>query len=284
MPDLGFPAHAGMDPRETPPSSGIRRFPRTRGDGPPPSTRTARGRGVSPHTRGWTPAHRRHPPGRPGFPAHAGMDPRRRQRPVSPRWFPRTRGDGPLAFTTTQTGAGVSPHTRGWTPHRPRGAARSPGFPRTRGDGPDCSGWGQSRLEVSPHTRGWTRRRRRDRGEPRGFPAHAGMDPGRGLPMRPSPGFPRTRGDGPLTVRVKRGTTVVVTDHGRQVARIIPETDSAEQKLAALKASGTLVWSGRQLKKRKPSVQVQDGGTVSDIVDLRFHAAAATCLTPPRCP
>jgi prevent-host-death family protein len=65
---------------------------------------------------------------------------------------------------------------------------------------------------------------------------------------------------------VKRGTTVVVTDHGRRVARIIPETDSTEQKLAALKASGTIVWSGRQLKKREPRVQVQDGGTVSDIV------------------
>ena len=32
---------------------------------------------------------------------------------------------------------------------------------------------------------------------------------------------------------VEAGTTIIVTDHGRQVARIIPETSSSEQKLGS---------------------------------------------------
>ena len=33
-------------------------------------------------------------------------------------------------------------------------------------------------------------------------------------------------------------TTIVVTDHGRHVARIVPETDSLDQRLAMLKHTG----------------------------------------------
>ncbi|MCY4028746.1 MAG: type II toxin-antitoxin system Phd/YefM family antitoxin [Acidobacteria bacterium] len=65
---------------------------------------------------------------------------------------------------------------------------------------------------------------------------------------------------------VDNGATVVVSRDGRQVARIIPETDSAERKLAALKASGILDWSGRRPKNRRPSVRLRDGGSVSDII------------------
>ena len=65
---------------------------------------------------------------------------------------------------------------------------------------------------------------------------------------------------------VENGATVVVSRDGRQVARIIPEADSAEQKRTALKASGTFDWSGRRPKSRRPSVRLRDGGSVSDII------------------
>lgn len=65
---------------------------------------------------------------------------------------------------------------------------------------------------------------------------------------------------------VENGETVVVSRDGRQVARIIPETDSARRKLAALKASGRFDWSGRRPKNRRPSVRLRDGGSVSDII------------------
>ena len=63
---------------------------------------------------------------------------------------------------------------------------------------------------------------------------------------------------------VENSATVVVSRDGRQVARIIPEADSAEQKRTALKASGTFDWSGRRPKSRRPSVRLRDGGSVSE--------------------
>ena len=65
---------------------------------------------------------------------------------------------------------------------------------------------------------------------------------------------------------VENGATVIVNRNGRRVARIIPETDSAEQKRAALKASGTFDWSGRRPKSRRPSVHLRDGGSLSDSI------------------
>ena len=65
---------------------------------------------------------------------------------------------------------------------------------------------------------------------------------------------------------VENGATVIVSRDGRQVARIVPETDSAEQKRTALKASGTFDWSGRRPKRRRPSVRLRDGGSVSEII------------------
>ena len=64
---------------------------------------------------------------------------------------------------------------------------------------------------------------------------------------------------------VQAGATVVVTDHGRQVARIVPETDSNEQRLAALRATGAFLWSGRRLRVTKPDVRVRGIGSVSEI-------------------
>ena len=65
---------------------------------------------------------------------------------------------------------------------------------------------------------------------------------------------------------VENGATVVVSRDGRQVARIIPETSSADQKRAALRASRTFDWSGRRPKDRRPSVRLREGGSVSDII------------------
>ena len=219
--DLGFPAHAGMDPagpgRPDPPGG----LPRTRGDGPvtcPPVDRAIR---ASPHTRGWTrlpdPTRRR----RPGFPAHAGMDRIRADKICACGGLPRTRGDGPGRSRRRGAAHAASPHTRGWTRGRRRGDADRRGFPahagmdpgpsswgralrrlpRTRGDGPCSCHATRSGSAASPHTRGWTPRRTTRFLSPGGFPAHAGMDL-RSRPFRRhSRWLPRTRGDGPASGR-----------------------------------------------------------------------------------
>ena len=235
--EVGFPAHAGMDPASRSTAGSSVRLPRTRGDGPRRLVGCGRHRRASPHTRGWTrrrcgaqgvargfPAHagmdreaRRGPRRTAGFPAHAGMDPAGRSRLRHGRWLPRTRGDGPCSVSPTASNSAASPHTRGWT-----AAGRLPGdvvvgfpahagmdpparprtsprsrLPRTRGDGPRWCRWALGVIRASPHTRGWTRPALQGVHRDLGFPAHAGMDPSAIRASASSRWLPRTRGDGP---------------------------------------------------------------------------------------
>ena len=65
---------------------------------------------------------------------------------------------------------------------------------------------------------------------------------------------------------VKMGATIVVTEHGRSVARIVPETHSLGEQLDTLKNSGAILWGGRRLGARRPGVRARGKRTVADIV------------------
>jgi prevent-host-death family protein len=65
---------------------------------------------------------------------------------------------------------------------------------------------------------------------------------------------------------VKRGATIVITEHGRSVARIVPEARSLDERLDTLRNSGTILWSGHRLGAIKPGVRARGKRTVADIV------------------
>lgn len=65
---------------------------------------------------------------------------------------------------------------------------------------------------------------------------------------------------------VKRGGTVVVTEHGRRVARLVPESESLEDRLAMLTTAGTVFWSGRRLGRAAVAVRPRGKKTVADLV------------------
>jgi len=65
---------------------------------------------------------------------------------------------------------------------------------------------------------------------------------------------------------VKTGATIVVTERGRSVARIVPETSSLDERLDALRSAGAILWSGRHLGAAKPDVRPRRKRTVADIV------------------
>jgi prevent-host-death family protein len=65
---------------------------------------------------------------------------------------------------------------------------------------------------------------------------------------------------------VKLGATIVVTEHGRRVARMVPETHSLSERLQTLKNAGALLWSGRRLGRARPDVRPRRKRTVADIV------------------
>ena len=65
---------------------------------------------------------------------------------------------------------------------------------------------------------------------------------------------------------VRAGRTIVVTDHGQPVARIIPETLSLRDRVDALRKAGAVAWSGRRLRATKPAGSVHGAKTVADLV------------------
>jgi prevent-host-death family protein len=65
---------------------------------------------------------------------------------------------------------------------------------------------------------------------------------------------------------VKSGRTIVVTEHGQPVARIIPEAISARERVEAMRKAGTVAWNGRRLRLAKPVGTVRGERTVADLV------------------
>ena len=73
-------------------------------------------------------------------------------------------------------------------------------FPRTSGDGPILATWPMLIATVSPHERGWTLAYLSMPRHSGGFPARAGMDRLPGGAGDVDRRFPRTSGDGPITL------------------------------------------------------------------------------------
>ena len=201
-------------------------FPRIRGDVPMKTDMERLNLEFSPHTRGCSAAGGRLPTAGPVFPAYAGMFRRSTRTDWLLRSFPRIRGDVPLRSRSASKSTAFSPHTRGCSSEsllaywqamvfpayagmfRCRWARRwcGSGFPRIRGDVPNFLPPGFLACKFSPHTRGCSSTLGLPPAERWVFPAYAGMflgfRSGRGAPV----GFPRIRGDVPVTPQHRLNT------------------------------------------------------------------------------
>lgn len=66
---------------------------------------------------------------------------------------------------------------------------------------------------------------------------------------------------------VKEGGTIVVTEHGQPVARLIADASSLDERLEGVARAGRIVWSGRRLKPATPVARVRDRRqTVADLI------------------
>ncbi|MDE3091350.1 MAG: type II toxin-antitoxin system prevent-host-death family antitoxin [Chloroflexota bacterium] len=66
--------------------------------------------------------------------------------------------------------------------------------------------------------------------------------------------------------QVKAGNTLVITEHGKPVGRIVPMKASLQERTQAMIDAGVIAWSGRKLKKRIPTVKPRGNRTVSDLL------------------
>jgi prevent-host-death family protein len=66
--------------------------------------------------------------------------------------------------------------------------------------------------------------------------------------------------------QVKAGRTIVITDRGQAIGRIVPIGQSLEEKLEGMRQAGLIEWSGNRLKPMKPVARVRQGYSVSKLL------------------
>ena len=66
--------------------------------------------------------------------------------------------------------------------------------------------------------------------------------------------------------QVKSGRTIVITEHGKVVGRLIPASLSLEARIDALRRAGLISWSGKRLKSMAPVARMRGPRTVADLL------------------
>ncbi len=65
---------------------------------------------------------------------------------------------------------------------------------------------------------------------------------------------------------VKAGETLVITEYGKPIGRIVPKQASLDDRSQALVDAGLARWNGRKLTTREPQVVNRSDKLISDIV------------------
>ncbi|MGH2627989.1 MAG: type II toxin-antitoxin system Phd/YefM family antitoxin [Anaerolineales bacterium] len=66
--------------------------------------------------------------------------------------------------------------------------------------------------------------------------------------------------------QVKAGRTVVITERGRVVGRLVPAGQPLEQRLQAMIDAGPAEWNGKRLPPMKPAAKLKGGKSISDLI------------------
>jgi prevent-host-death family protein len=66
--------------------------------------------------------------------------------------------------------------------------------------------------------------------------------------------------------QIKAGETLVITERGKPIGRIVPLRPSVEGRVQELARAGVAAWSGRRLVPLAPVARAQDRQTVADLL------------------
>ena len=66
--------------------------------------------------------------------------------------------------------------------------------------------------------------------------------------------------------QVKSGASVIITDRGEPVARLVPMGRALEDRMEDLVEAGLITWSGRTLSRIAPVARTQGQQTVADLL------------------
>jgi len=65
---------------------------------------------------------------------------------------------------------------------------------------------------------------------------------------------------------VKAGQSVVITEHGKVVARLVPAGQSLDDQIQAMISAGILEWNGKPLPPVRNPPRVRGSKTVADLL------------------
>ena len=66
--------------------------------------------------------------------------------------------------------------------------------------------------------------------------------------------------------QVKAGHTIVITEHGQAVGRIVPAEESLDDRLQAMVKAGLAQWNGKKFNPGKPVARTRGPRSVSDLL------------------
>ena len=66
--------------------------------------------------------------------------------------------------------------------------------------------------------------------------------------------------------QVKAGETVIITERGKPIGRLVPSEPTTEARLKELEQAGMLAWSGRKLQSSAPMAQTRGDKTVAEML------------------
>ncbi len=66
--------------------------------------------------------------------------------------------------------------------------------------------------------------------------------------------------------QVKQGRTLVITERGKPVGRLIPQGLSLTERLEELQQAGLIRWNGKKLPPVKPVAKLRGKKTIADII------------------
>jgi prevent-host-death family protein len=64
----------------------------------------------------------------------------------------------------------------------------------------------------------------------------------------------------------KAGESVIITERGQPIGRIVPEQQPLSERLAALTATGLAQWNGLPLPPARPVARTRGDQTVADLL------------------
>jgi prevent-host-death family protein len=64
----------------------------------------------------------------------------------------------------------------------------------------------------------------------------------------------------------RKGESVVITDRGVPIGRIVPIGQDVDQRIASMRETGQAQWSGQKLRRRKPVAKPRGAGSVARLL------------------